>query len=70
MSSASPEPKSIAFIKRGRSNLAVSVKTKRFADSMPTKRKNVIQKAQRDSLRVPREDPKERVRFHKVVEAG
>jgi hypothetical protein len=70
MSSVCPEPKRIACIKRGRSNLAVSVKTEKFADSKPTKKKNAIQKAQRDCLGMPQEGPKERLRFGKVVEAG
>jgi hypothetical protein len=58
----------IDCIKRGRSDLAVSVKTKRIADSKPTKRTNVIQKAGKGSLEVPQEVPKENLRFGRVVE--
>lgn len=63
MSSASLEPKGITFIKRGRSNLAVSVKTKKFADSKPTSKEDVIQKAHRDSQRVPRGHAKKEVKI-------
>jgi hypothetical protein len=46
------------------------VKTEKFADFKPTKKKNAIQEAQRNCLGVPQEGPKERLRFGKVVEAG
>jgi hypothetical protein len=41
-----------------------------MADGKPTRREKVIQNAGRDSLRVPREDPKESLSIGRAVEAG
>jgi hypothetical protein len=70
MSSTYPEPKQIACMKRGRCDFETGAKTVRFADYIPTRREKVIQKAGRDSLGVPQEDPEESLRFGRVVVAG
>jgi hypothetical protein len=70
MSSKYPEPKQIACMKRGRCDFETGAKTERFADYIPTRRQNVVQKTRRDSLGVPQEDPKESLRFGRVVVAG
>jgi hypothetical protein len=51
-------------------DLAAGAKTEGFANSNPTNREKVVQKTGRDSLWVPKEDPKESLRFGRVVEAG
>jgi hypothetical protein len=70
MSSVSTEHKQVACIKTGSSDLAVGAETERMADCKPTRREKVVQKAGRDSLRMPREDPKESLSIGRVVEAG
>jgi hypothetical protein len=49
--------------------LQVVHQTRNFADSKPTRKRKIIQKAGRDNLRVPREDAKESSRIDRVVEA-
>jgi len=56
-------------MKRGSSDSAIGAKTERFANCRPTKREKVVQKAGKDSLGVPIEDPKESLSFSKMVEA-
>jgi len=41
-----------------------------FNDDIPPRRQKVAQKAVRDSLGVPQEDPKESLRFSRVIVAG
>jgi hypothetical protein len=60
----------MACIKTESRDLAAGAKTQRCAGSKPTRREKVIQKAGRDSLRVPREDPKKSLSVDRVVEAG
>jgi hypothetical protein len=57
-------------MKRKSSDTATSVETERFANCKPSKREKVVQKAEKDSLGVPREDLKESLNFDKMVEAG
>jgi hypothetical protein len=59
MSFVSPEHKQVACIKTERGDLATGAETKRMANYQPTRREKVVQKAEKDSLRVPQEDPKE-----------
>jgi hypothetical protein len=70
MGSTSQESKQIACMKRGRCDFEATAKTERFTDYMPTKRQRVAQKAGTDSLGVPQEDPKESMRFSRVIVAG
>jgi hypothetical protein len=70
MGSTYPEPKQIACMKRGRCDFETGAKTERFTDYIPTRRQKVVQKAGRDSLGVPQEDPKESMRFGRVIVAG
>jgi hypothetical protein len=56
-------------MKRKSSDSAISAETERFANCRPTKREKVIQKAGKDSLGVPIEDPKESLSFGRMVEA-
>jgi hypothetical protein len=70
MSSVSPELRQVACINTESSDLAAAAKTERFADFKPTRREKVVQKARCDSLRVPREDTKDSLRFGRVVEVG
>jgi hypothetical protein len=58
----------MACIKIESSDLAASEKTKEFVDFKPTNRDKVVQKAWRDSIGVPREDPEESLKFDTVVE--
>jgi hypothetical protein len=64
------ELKQLAYTKTGSSVLAKGAKTEKFADSKPTKKQKVSQNVGIVSLGVPQEDPKERLRFDGVVEAG
>jgi hypothetical protein len=59
MSSVSPEHKQVACMKTERDDLAAGTETERMADYQPTRREKVVQKAGKDSLGVPQEDPKE-----------
>jgi len=70
MDSKYQEPKKIACMKRGRCGFENSAKTDIFTDYIPTRRQKVAQKAGRDSLGVPQEDPKESLRFGRVIVAG
>jgi hypothetical protein len=63
MSSVSPEHKQVACMKTERRDLAAGTKTERMADYQPTRREKVIQKAGKDSLEVPQEDPKRACRL-------
>ena len=56
-------------MKRKSSDPATSAETERFANCKPTKREKVNQKAGKDSLGVPIEDPKESLSFGRMVEA-
>ena len=56
-------------MKRKSSDPATSAETERFANCRPTKREKVIQKAGKDSLGVPIEDPKESLSFGRMIEA-
>ena len=67
MGSTFQEPKQIACMKRGRCDFEVTAKTERFTDYIPTKKQKVAQKAGTDSLGVPQEDPKESMRFGRVI---
>ena len=69
MSSVSQEHKQVACIKTGSSDLAVGAETEKMADCKPARRGKVVQKAGRDSLRVPREDIEDSLRFDRVVGA-
>jgi hypothetical protein len=64
------ELKQVACTKTENSVLAGGGKTVKYADSKPTKKQKVIQKVRIVCLGVPSEDPKERLRFNRVVEAG
>ena len=57
----------MACIKTKSSDLAAGAKTKEFADFKPINRVKVVQKAWRDSLQVPREDPEDTLKFGTVV---
>ena len=46
-------------MKTERDDLAAGTETERMADYQPTRREKVVQKAGKDSLGVPQEDPKE-----------
>jgi hypothetical protein len=70
MGSTFQEPKQIACMKRGRCDFEATAKTERFTDYIPTKRQKVSQKAGTDSIGVPQEDPKEIMRFGRVIVAG
>jgi hypothetical protein len=56
-------------MKRKSSDSATSAETERFANCRSTKREKVIQKAEKDSLGVPIEDPKESLNFGRMIEA-
>jgi len=56
-------------MKRKSSDSAISAETERFANCRPIKREKVVQKAGKDSLEVPIEDPKESLSFGRMVEA-
>ena len=62
--------KQVACTKTENSVLAGGGKTVKFAYSKPTKNRKVIREVGIVSLEVPQEDPKERLRFGRVVEAG
>src|SRR5882672_3328405 len=64
------ELKQLACTKTESSVLAKGAKTDKFADSKPTKKQNGTQKVGIVSLGVLFKDPKERLRFDRVVEAG
>jgi hypothetical protein len=70
MSSVCQEHKQVACIKTGSSDLAVGVETERMADYKPTRREEVVQRGGRDSLGVPKNDPKDSLRLSSVVEVG
>jgi hypothetical protein len=70
MSSVSPELRQVACINTGSCDLAAGAETEKLVNFRPTKRQKVVQKAERDSLGVPREDSKDSLRFDRVVEAG
>ena len=56
----------MACMKRGRCDFETSAKT----ESIPTRRQKVAHKARTDSLGVPQEDPKESMRFGRVIVVG
>src|SRR5882762_1768282 len=57
-------------MKTGSSDLAASAETEVFAYFRPTQKEKIVQKAERDSLTMHKNDPKESSNFGKVVEAG
>jgi len=69
MSSTYPEPKQIACMKRGRCDFETGAKTERLLITYQPEAKSCPE-SREDSLGVPQEDPKESLRFGRVVVAG
>src|ERR1700692_776035 len=57
-------------MKTGSSDLAASAETEVFAYFRPTQKEKIVQKAERDSLTMHKNDLKESSNFGEVVEAG